>query len=123
MYGQGQQCQPAQPATAENCQWWQVGPAWFIELLDNHIAKGIGYADSSSNYAVMVGNHDNGGWPLPNATGPLQRGFVPFGTLSQSIVVRGNVVESEGQISVQADRNDGTSLVAAVVELNNVTGR
>ena len=33
------------------------------------------------------------------------------------------VVESEGQTSVQADRNDGTSLVAAIVEENSMTGR
>ena len=33
------------------------------------------------------------------------------------------VVESEGETSVQADRNDGTSLVAAIVEENSVTGR
>lgn len=123
VYGQGQKCHPAQPATVNNCQWWQVGPAWFIELLDNRISKGIGYADSSSNELAVTGNQDYGGWPLPNVSGPLQRSYVPFGSLAQSIIVRGNVVASEGQISVQADRNDGTSLVGAVVEGNYVVGR
>lgn len=123
VFGQGQKCQPAQPATADNCQWWQVGPAWFIELLNNHIAEGIGYADSSSNELAVTGNQDYGGWPLPNVSGPLQRSYVPFGTLSYSLIVRDNVIASEGQMSVQADRNDGTSLVAAVVEGNAVVGR
>ena len=68
------------------------------------------------------GNQDYGPWPMPNVSGPLDRGFVPFGSVTRGIIVRGTVIESEGQLSVQADRNDGVSLVDAVVEFNSVVG-
>ena len=92
IYGEEQQCQPGQPATAKNCQWWQVAPAWNLELVHNHLAAGFGYADSTSNAIGVVGNQDYGGWPLPNVSGPLARGYVPFGSLTSMIVVRGNEV-------------------------------
>ena len=60
---------------------------------------------------------------MPNLSGPLDRVYVPFGSLTREIVVRGNSLASEGQISVQADRNDGVSAVSVVVEANHVESR
>eukprot|EP01051_Picozoa_sp_SAG22_P002682 SAG22_NODE_122_length_18920_cov_23.494076_12_plen_182_part_00 len=123
VYGRGQACQPAEPESPANCQWWQVAPAWMLELLDNTVAADIGYADSTTNMLGVVGNMDYGDYPLPgNLTGPMDRGYVPFGSLTQQIVVRGNSIQSEGQLSVQADRDDGVSAINCVVEHNAVTG-
>lgn len=92
-------------------------------LVDNRIAAGLSYASTDSNVLRIVGNQDYGPWPLPDVPGPLDRGYVPFGSVSRGIVVRGNAIESEGQLSVQADRDDGVSLVDVVVEDNIITGR
>ena len=35
VYGRRQQCQPARPATVENCQWWQVCRIYIILLYIN----------------------------------------------------------------------------------------
>ena len=74
------------------------------------------------NQLGVVGNQDYGPWPIPQLSGPLDRGYVPFGSVARAIVVRGNAVGGEGQISVQSDRDDGVSLVDAVVEGNSVVG-
>ena len=123
VYGEGQSCVPAKPGTSANCAWWQVAPAWQLEITSNHIEPGMGYADMVFNALGVVGNQDYGPWPMPNLTGPLDRAYVPFGSVSRAIVVRNNTIDNEGQISVQADRDDGVSLVDAVVEGNSVTGR
>ena len=123
IYGEGQACVPSQPATPENCAWWQVAPAWRLELVENHIAPGVGYADMVFNSMAIIGNMDYGPWPMPNVSGPLDREYVPFGSLSRGIVVRGNAIDNEGQLSVQSDRDDGVSLVDCVVEGNTCAPR
>jgi hypothetical protein len=123
IYGTTQACNASLPASPSNCQWWQVAPAWQIELLNNQVMAGLGYADATNNQLNVIGNQDYGGWPMPNLPGPLARFDVPFGSLSREIVMRGNVLASEGQISAQADRDDGVSAVSVVVEANNVVSR
>ena len=115
IFGEGQACDPTKPATPENCAWWQVAPAWYLELTNNTVEPGMSYADSAGNQIGVVGNQDYGPWPLPNVSGPLDRGYVPFGSVGRGIVVRDNSIANEGTVSVQADRNDGVSLVDVVV--------
>jgi hypothetical protein len=43
-----------------HCESGQVAPAWFLEVVDNQMAEGIGYADSTSNQMNVVGNQDYG---------------------------------------------------------------
>ena len=123
IYGTAQLCNASLPALPRNCQWWQVAPAWQIELLDNQVMAGLGYADATNNQLNVIGNQDYGPWPMPNLPGPLARFNVPFGSLTREIVIRGNVLASEGQISAQADRNDGVSAVSVIVEANSVVSR
>lgn len=48
---------------------------------------------------------------------------MPFLSLTQTIVVRGNTIESEGQLSVQSDDDNGVTAVNCVVEHNAVTAK